>query len=95
MHSLGITLGIVIAVCLIHYSYVDFRFRHVDGVLWFWLANPVGPLLWASRAAIAAALVLALASYFIGATKIVFVGLILLFLIHIGTLVAIEVRHGR
>ena len=35
---------------LIHFSYVDFRFRYREGMLWFWMLNPAPPLMWASRA---------------------------------------------
>jgi ABC-type uncharacterized transport system permease subunit len=95
MHALAIALGIFVAICLIHYSYVDFRFRHVDGILWFWLASPVGPLLWASRIAIGVAIVVGLATVFTGANRFVLGLLVVLFAIHIGTLIAIEIRHGR
>ena len=33
MHVVLITLAIVVAVALIHFSYVDFRFRYRDGIL--------------------------------------------------------------
>jgi hypothetical protein len=49
MKSPTVTFVILLAVVLLHYSYVDFRFRHRDGVLWFWLANPA-PLVTGSRA---------------------------------------------
>jgi hypothetical protein len=95
MQSIAITLGIVVAVCLIHYSYVDFRFRHVDGVLWFWLSNPAPFLLWAARAVIGAAVLLAFATYFIGITKPVAFILGGLVLLHIAILITIEIRYGR
>ena len=45
MHQLTVTIAIVIALCLTHFSYVDFRFRHRGSVMWFWLARPAPPLL--------------------------------------------------
>jgi hypothetical protein len=95
MQSIVITLGIVIAVCLVHYSYVDFRFRHVDGPLWFWLSTPAPPLLWASRAAIVVAVLLAFATFFTGISKEVGFVLTGLVLTHILCLVAIEIRYNR
>ena len=32
MHQLTVTIAIVIALCLTHFSYVDFRFRHRGSV---------------------------------------------------------------
>ncbi|HVM21719.1 MAG TPA: hypothetical protein VM308_00260 [Sphingomicrobium sp.] len=95
MNSLLIALGIVVAILLVHYSYVDFRFRHLEGVLWFWLANPAPVLLWISRIAVAAAVLLALATYFIGASKLVAAVLIALMTVHIGVLIYMEIRYGR
>ncbi|MES2137424.1 MAG: hypothetical protein V4502_10255 [Pseudomonadota bacterium] len=95
MQSIVITLGIVIAVCLIHYSYVDFRFRHVDGPLWFWLSTPAPPLLWAARAAIVVAVLLAFATFIIGISKAVAFVLAGLVLAHIMFLIAIEIRYNR
>jgi hypothetical protein len=80
-------------VGLIHFSYVDFRFRHRGSVMWFWLAGPAPVLLWVSRGAVAAALLVAIATAFAGvslAAAIVMVGLIL---VHIVTLIIVEVRE--
>jgi hypothetical protein len=95
MKSPTVTFVIVLAVVLLHYSYVDFRFRHRDGVLWFWLANPAPLLNWASRAAIAAAFVAAVATLFVGATKVMAYLIVGLMLLHVATLIAIEVKEGR
>lgn len=50
MHSISYTIAIVIAVVLIHVSYVDFRFRYREGLLWFWLMRPAPPIMWVARA---------------------------------------------
>lgn len=95
MNSVVITFALLLAIGLVHYSYVDFRFRHVQGVLWFWLSNPAPALLWVSRTAVAAMVLLALAIPVIGASEAVAIGLVALFLVHIGTLIMIEIRYGR
>ena len=93
MHSLTISAAIFLAVALIHFSYVDFRFRHVDGVLWFWLMRPAPALVWVSRAAIAAALILSLSVKFIGTSQAFAIALGILVLIHVVTLIFFEARH--
>jgi hypothetical protein len=95
MSRIIITGGIVLAVLLLHYSYVDFRFRHRDGVLWFWLMAPAPPLIWASRAAVAGAGLAAIATLFLGATKPIAIIIIALMVVHVATLIAIEMREGR
>jgi len=95
MHSLLITFAIFAAVALIHFSYVDFRFRHRDGILWYWLLNPAPPLMWVSRAAIVAALVLALCVTLVGATTLFATALLVLVLLHIVTMIILEVREHR
>lgn len=95
MHSVLITLAIFAAVLLIHFSYVDFRFRHRDGILWYWLLNPAPPLMWLSRVAIIAALVLALCAKLVGTTTWFAIGLVVLVLLHIGTLIVLEAREHR
>jgi len=95
MHSLLITFAIFAAVALIHFSYVDFRFRHRDGILWYWLLNPAPPLMWVSRAAIIAALILALCVTLVGTTTLFTAVLVGLVLMHIVTLIILEVREHR
>lgn len=95
MHSVLITLAIFAAVALIHFSYVDFRFRHRDGILWYWLLNPAPPLMWVSRAAIIAALILALCVTFVGTTALFAAALVALVLLHIITLIILEAREHR
>ena len=95
MHSLLITFAIFAAVALIHFSYVDFRFRHRDGILWYWLLNPAPPLMWVSRAAIIAALILALCVTLVGTTTLFTAVLVGLVLMHIITLIILEVREHR
>lgn len=93
MHSLTISAAIFLVVALIHFSYVDFRFRHVDGIVWFWLMRPAPPLVWVSRAAIAAALLLSLSAKFVGTSELFAAVLAGLVLIHIASLIFFEVRH--
>jgi len=95
MHSLLIALAIFAAVALIHFSYVDFRFRHRDGFWWYWLLNPAPPLMWVSRAAIVAALIVALSVVFVGTGETLAFVLIGLVLAHIFSLVLLEVLEPR
>lgn len=69
MNSIMITIAIVAAIALIHVSYIDFRFRYRNGMHWFWMMNPAPPLMWFARALIVLALLLALATPFVGLTK--------------------------
>ena len=95
MHSILITLSVFVAVALIPFSYVDFRFRHRDGIWWYWLLRPAPPLMWVSRAAIIGALVSALLIKVVGATEeMAFIIGGLLFL-HIGSLILVEIREPR
>jgi hypothetical protein len=91
MQSILITIALVVAVALIHFSYVDFRFRYRDGILWFWLLKPAPPLMWLARASIVAALLVALSAPFVG-TSVTFAyvlgGVIAL---HIISLILLEV----
>ncbi len=95
MHSTLIALAIFAAVGLIHFSYVDFRFRHRDGFWWYWLLNPAPPLMWVSRAAIAIALIAALSVKFVGTSETMTFVLIGLVLVHIISLVLLEVLEPR
>jgi hypothetical protein len=95
MHSILITFAIFAAVALIHFSYVDFRFRHRDGILWYWLLNPAPPLMWVSRVAIIAALILSLCVKLVGTTETFALALVGLVLLHIVTLIILEVWEHR
>ena len=66
MHTILITVGLVVAVVLIHFSYVDFRFRYRDGLMWFWLLNPAPPIMWVARATVVGAVLAALSPALIG-----------------------------
>ena len=95
MHRLVIVVAIVAALALVHFSYVDFRFRHRDGVRWYWLLSPAPPLMWVSRAAIVAAVIAALSVGYFGtniAMAVILVGLVLL---HLVSLVLVEVLEPR
>jgi hypothetical protein len=93
MHSKAVTLAIFIAVCLIHFSYVDFRFRHRGSVMWFWLMAPAPKFLWISRAAVAAALLVAITTAFVGVSLAAAIVMVSLIVVHIATLIVVEVRE--
>jgi hypothetical protein len=95
MQSILITLALVAAVVLIHFSYVDFRFRYRDGMLWFWLLNPAPPLMWVGRATAILALVAALSIPFVHATKTVAFVLGGVMAVHILALILLEVLEPR
>jgi hypothetical protein len=95
MHDTLIIVSTVIAVALIHLSYVDFRFRYRDGILWFWLLNPAPPLMWLGRVTVIAALITALCGPFIGINETY--GFVLggTMLVHLISLVLLEVLEPR
>jgi hypothetical protein len=93
MHSKAASLAIVIAVCLIHFSYVDFRYRHRGSVMWFWLAGPASTMLWVSRAAIVACLAVALGTLYFGVNVGEVAAMVALLVVHIATLIVVEVRE--
>jgi len=95
MHSVLITFAIVVAVALIHFSYVDFRFRYRDGMLWFWRLNPAPPIMWVARGTIIAALLVALSTPFVGASKSFALVLGGLMGAHILSLILLEVLEPR
>ena len=95
MHAVLITLAIVVAVALIHFSYVDFRFRYRDGMLWFWLLNPAPPMMWIARATIVAALLVGLSTPFVGTSKTFALVLGGLMAAHIVSLILLEVLEPR
>ena len=94
MHKLTITFVTVIAVALIHYSYVDFRFRSRDGVLWFWLMSPAPLLTWISRAAVAGAVLTALSILMFGPVLPIGIVIALLLIVHVVSLILLEMREG-
>ena len=95
MHSILITLAIIVAVGLIHFSYVDFRFRYRDGIVWFWLLSPAPPLMWSARGTIVGALLLSLAIPFVGLDKSFAIILGGLVGVHIVSLILLEVLEPR
>lgn len=95
MHPFLITLAVVVAIVLIHISYVDFRFRYRDGILWFWLLNPAPPLMWVGRATIIAAVIAALSGPFVGMGMTFAVVLCGLMALHIISLILLEVLEPR
>jgi hypothetical protein len=95
MQTALITITTAIAIVLIHLSYVDFRFRYRDGILWFWLLNPAPPLMWIGRATVVVALLFALAGPFIGINETYALVLAILMGVHILTLILLEVLEPR
>jgi hypothetical protein len=95
MHSTSIAIAIIIALALIHFSYVDFRFRYRDGVRWFWLLNPAPPLMWAARATIVIALLVALSIPFVGISETYGYVLGALIALHLVLLILLEVLEPR
>ena len=95
MHSLLITFAIVAAVALIHFSYVDFRFRHRDGFWWYWLLHPAPPLMWVSRVAIVLAVIVAASVIFVGTSPTLALVLTGLMVVHILSLVLLEILEPR
>jgi len=95
MHDTLIVISTVIAVVLIHLSYVDFRFRYRDGILWFWLLNPAPPLMWIGRVTVIAALITAVGGPFIGINETY--GFVLggIMLVHLLSLILLEVLEPR
>jgi hypothetical protein len=95
MHSLLITTTMIVAVALIHFSWVDFRFRYREGILWFWLLNPAPPIMWAARATIVAAMIIAIASAFVPTTANFVYVLSGVMALHIICLILLEVLEPR
>ena len=95
MHVIVITVAMVIAVALIHFSSVDFRFRYREGIQWFWMLSPAPPLMWLGRATVVAAVLVAIASPFFGQVQIFayIVGAIMA--LHIISLILLEVLEPR
>ena len=95
MQTALVTITTAIAIVLIHLSYVDFRFRYRDGMLWFWLLNPAPPLMWIGRGTVVLALLVALAGPLIGIGKTYALLLAVLMGLHIVTLILLEVLEPR
>jgi hypothetical protein len=95
MNSILITIAIVVALALIHFSYVDFRFRYREGMAWFWLLNPAPPLLWLGRGTIVIALLVALAGPFLGIDRTFAYVLAGIVALHIVSLILLEVLEPR
>jgi len=86
---------VFIAVALIHFSYVDFRFRYRDGIGWFWRLSPAPLLMWLGRLTVIAALIVALAGTFIGTNKTYLVVIGALMVAHLICLILLEVLEPR
>jgi hypothetical protein len=95
MNSILITIAIIVAIALIHISYIDFRFRYRNGMHWFWMLNPAPPMMWFARATIIAAILASLATPFIGLTKGFAIVLGAIVLLHFVSLILLEVLEPR
>lgn len=95
MRNIMISLITALAVALLHFSYVDFRFRYREGFQWFWMLNPAPPIMWFCRATAAAALIAALAGPFIGISNHYAYLVGGLFAVHIIGLILLEVLEPR
>lgn len=95
MQSILISIGLAVAVALIHFSYVDFRFRYRDGILWFWLLKPAPPLMWLARGSVVAGFLVALSGPFIGTGKTYAYLLGGIMGLHIISLILLEVLEPR
>ena len=95
MRTALITIVTVIAVALIHYSYVDFRFRYREGFVWFWMLNPAPPLMWVARATAVLSVLAAMAGPLIGIgnTYLIIVGSLMG--AHFISLILLEVLEPR
>jgi hypothetical protein len=90
-----ITPAIVAAIVLLHIAYVDFRFRYREGVVWFWRLSPAPPLMWIARLLIVAAVILGLCVRLIGTNTTFIVALASLMVLHIISLILLEVLEPR
>ena len=95
MQSLLITLAAAVAIALSHFAYVDFRFRYRDGILWFWLLRPAPPLMWIARGTVVLAMLMALATPFVGATENYAYLIVGVMGLHILSLILLEVLEPR
>jgi hypothetical protein len=90
-----ITIVIVITLGLIHFSYVDFRFRYRDGFQWFWRLSPAPPMMWIGRVSIVAAILFAFAFHFMADRQLFGIVLGALVGVHIISLILLELLEPR
>jgi hypothetical protein len=95
MKTFLITFGLIIALGLIHFAYVDFRFRYRDGVVWFWRLSPAPVLMWVGRALFVAAAIFAGCMVFMGASTTFFWILGGLVAAHIVSMILLEALEPR
>jgi hypothetical protein len=95
MHQTLTIIVIIIAVVMIHFSYVDFRFRYREGMGWFWMLNPAPPMMWIGRATIVAAVIAALSGFYFGLDRTLVIVICGLVLLHIVSLILLEVLEPR
>jgi hypothetical protein len=95
MHTILIAIPTLLAILLIHFSYVDFRFRYRDGILWFWRLYPAPPMMWAGRLTIVAAVIAVLCAPLVGINRTFAYVLGGLMLLHLICLVLLEVLEPR
>lgn len=95
MSGIFVSLVLVFSIVLIHFAYVDFRFRYRDGMKWFWVLHPAPMLMWLGRGLVVAAVLFALCLPVIGGTKTFFVILAALMAAHLVSLILLEVLEPR
>ena len=95
MHSALITIAILVALVLVHISYVDFRFRYRDGIMWFWRLSPAPALMWLGRATIVVAIVFTLCGPWLGFNQTFALVLCGIMLLHLLSLILLEVLEPR
>lgn len=95
MSHVVISILLAVSFALIHFAYVDFRFRYREGILWFWLLHPAPPLMWLARVFIIAAVLLAGSLFFLGTKPIFFWVMGALMVAHLASLVLLEVLEPR
>lgn len=95
MHKISISLVLIVAVVLIHISYVDFRFRYREGLLWFWLLNPAPPLMWIARFTGVATVIAAASGFYFGPSQTFLWVVGGAMLVHIISLILLEVLEPR
>ena len=90
-----ITFGLIAAIALVHFAYVDFRFRYRDGVIWYWRLSPAPALMWIGRGLFVLTVLFAIALPFVGASPAFVWILGGLFAAHIISIILLEVLEPR
>ena len=95
MNDILITLVLVASIALIHFAYVDFRFRYRDGMQWYWMLNPAPALMWIGRGFFVAAVGFALCLHFFSDKAMFFWILGGLLVAHLVSMMLLELLEPR